>query len=107
MKVIKLGSKNWISHGSEEGARATALMYSLIETAKMYDLNPRDYLSYLFMKGAVSASWEIGREILEPLMPWNVTREDLSLVTGEYQFIANNMIPIEEYEARLAEIQAQ
>ncbi|MFA6774498.1 MAG: IS66 family transposase [Sphaerochaeta sp.] len=107
VKVIKLGSKNWITHGSEEGARATALMYSLIETSKMYDLNPRDYLSYLFMKGAVSASWELGREVLEPLMPWNVTQEDLSLVTGEYQFIANNMIPIEEYEAKMAEIQAQ
>ncbi|MGE4585211.1 MAG: IS66 family transposase [Sphaerochaeta sp.] len=107
VKVIKLGSKNWITHGSEEGARATALMYSLMETAKMHDLNPRDYLSYLFMKGAVSASWELGREILEPLMPWNVNQEDLSIVTGEYQFIANNMIPIEEYEARMAEIQAQ
>lgn len=107
VKVVKLGSKNWITHGSEEGARATALMYSLIETAKMYDLNPRDYLSYVFMKGAVSASWELGPEILEPLMPWNVTQEDLSLVTEEYQFIANNMIPIEEYEARMAGIQAQ
>ncbi|HAF85498.1 MAG TPA: IS66 family transposase [Sphaerochaeta sp.] len=107
VKVIKLGSKNWITHGSEEGARATALMYSLIETAKMYGLNPRDYLSYLFMKGAVSASWGLGREILEPLMPWNVNQEDLSIVTGEYQFIADNMIPIEKYEARMAEIQAQ
>ena len=107
VKVIKLGSKNWITHGSEEGARATALMYSLIETAKMYGLNPRDYLSYVFMKGAISASWELERDILEPLMPWNVSQEDLSLVTGEYQFIANNMIPIEKYEARMADIQAQ
>lgn len=55
-------------------------MYSLIETAKIYGLNPRDYLSYLFMKGAVSASWELGREILEPLMPWNVTKQALLLV---------------------------
>ena len=61
------------------------------------------------MKGAVSASWELGREVLEPLMPWNVTQEDedLSLVAGEYQFIANNMIPIEEYAATMAEMQAE
>ncbi|MBK5261017.1 MAG: transposase domain-containing protein [Peptostreptococcaceae bacterium] len=82
------------------------LLYSLIETAKMYGLNPRDYLSYVFMKGAVSASWEIGRDVLEPLMPWNVTQDDLSLVTEEYRFIANNMIPIEEYEAKMAGIQS-
>ena len=107
MKVVKPDSKNWITHGSEEGARASALMYSLLETAKMYGLNPRDYLSYVFMKGAVCASWELGREVLEPLMPWNVTQEDLSLVTGEYQFIANNMIPIEEYAATMAEMQAE
>ena len=55
MKVVKPDSKNWITHGSEEGARASALMYRLLETAKMYGLNPRDYLSYVFMKGAVSA----------------------------------------------------
>lgn len=106
VKVVKLGSKNWITHGSEDGAKATSLMYSLIETAKMYGLNPRDYLSYVFMKGAVSASWEIGRDILEPLMPWNVTQDDLSLVTEEYRFIANNMIPVEEYEAGLAGMQS-
>ena len=107
VKVVKLGSKNWVTHGTEEGARATSLMYSLVETAKLYGLNPRDYLSYVFMKGAVSASWEIGRDMLEPLMPWNVTKDDLSLVTEQYRFIANNMIPIEEYEARQAEIQSQ
>lgn len=59
------------------------------------------------MKGAVSASWEIGRDILEPFMPWNVTQDDLSLVTEEYRFIANNMIPFEEYEARMGEMQSQ
>ena len=106
VKIVKLGSKNWIAHGSENGAKATSLMYSLMETAKMYGLNPRDYLSYVFMKGAVSVSWEIGRDILEPLMPWNVTQDDLSLVTEEYRFIANNMIPLEEYEAGLAGMQS-
>jgi hypothetical protein len=68
VKVVKLGSKNWITHGSEDGAKATFLMHCLIKTAKMYGLNPRDYLSYVFMKGAFSASWEIDRKILEPLM---------------------------------------
>jgi hypothetical protein len=96
VKVVKLGSKNWITHGSEDGTKATSLMHSLIETAKMYGLNPRDYLSYVFAKGAVSASWKIGRDLLKPLMPWNVSQEDLSLVTEEYRFIAQNMIPVEE-----------
>ena len=82
-KVVKLGSKNWITNGSFDGARSSALMYSLIETAKLYGLNARNYLAYVFMKGAASHNWEIPAEELEPLMPWNVKEEDLSIVTDE------------------------
>ena len=101
VKVVKLGSKNWITNGSEDGARGSSLVYSLIETAKMYNLNPRDYLSYVYMKGAASMDWEISTEDLEPLMPWNITQQDLSIVTDEYKFLAQNMLSTEEYEAKL------
>ncbi|NCB02981.1 MAG: IS66 family transposase [Spirochaetia bacterium] len=104
VKVIKLGSKNWITNGSEDGAKASSLMYSILETAKMYNLNPRDYLSYVFMKGGECIDWEISTEDLEPLMPWNVTQQDLSIVTDEYKFLAQNMLSTEEYEARMAKI---
>lgn len=77
-------------------------MYSLIETAKMYNLNPRDYLSYIYMKGAASSDWEISTQDLEPLMPWNVEPKDLSIVTDEYKFLAQNMLSTEEYEAKMA-----
>ena len=97
-KVVKLGSKNWITNGSADGAKATSRMYSLIETARLYGLNARNYLCYLFMKGAESLQWKIPAEVLEPLMPWNVTNEDLAIVTDEYDWLARNMIPIQEWE---------
>ncbi len=102
-KVVKLGSKNWITNGSFDGARSSALMYSLIETAKLYGLNARNYLAYVFMKGAASHSWEIPAEDLEPLMPWNVKDEDLSIVTDEIDWLTRTMIPVQEWEERLAD----
>ncbi len=98
-KVVKLGSKNWITNGSADGARASALMYSLIETAKLYGLNARNYLAYVFMRGAASHSWEIPAEELEPLMPWNVKEGDLGIVTDEYDWLINNMVAADEWEA--------
>ena len=101
-KVVKLGSKNWITNGSFDGARSSALMYSLIETAKLYGLNARNYLAYVFMKGAASHNWEIPAEELEPLMPWNVKDEDLSIVTDEIDWLSRTMVPVQEWEERLA-----
>ncbi|MFA7492899.1 MAG: transposase domain-containing protein [Proteiniphilum sp.] len=97
-----MGSKNWITNGSFDGARSSALMYSLIETAKLYGLNARNYLAYVFMKGAASHIWEIPAEELEPLMPWNVREEDLSIVTDEIDWLSRTMVPVQEWEERLA-----
>jgi hypothetical protein len=45
-----LGRKPLGSLLAEKEVKAAALMYSLIGTTKIYDLNPRDYLSYVFMR---------------------------------------------------------
>ncbi len=42
------GRKNWVFSCTPEGARASACMYSLIETAKANELEPYWYLKYLF-----------------------------------------------------------
>ncbi|WP_341423509.1 transposase domain-containing protein, partial [Clostridium beijerinckii] len=52
-----------------KGAASSALLYSVIETAKANGLASEKYLVYLF---EILASSEIkGRDILEKCMPWS------------------------------------
>jgi transposase len=44
MRPIAVGRKNWMFAGSDRGGSAAAVMYSLIETCKLNNINPYDYL---------------------------------------------------------------
>lgn len=48
IRPFVVGRKNWLFAGHPRGARASATIYSLIETAKANGLEPYRYLSYLF-----------------------------------------------------------
>jgi transposase len=48
IKPFVVGRKNWLFSGSPTGANASALLFSLIETAKANDLNPYGYLKWIF-----------------------------------------------------------
>lgn len=48
IRPFALGRKNWLFAGHPSGAKAGALFFSLIETAKMNNLEPYAYLNYLF-----------------------------------------------------------
>ena len=45
IRPLALGRKNWLFTGSERGARATALYYSLIQSCKACEVNPWEYLN--------------------------------------------------------------
>jgi len=42
---IALGRKSWLFAGSDRGGERAALMYSLITTAKLNDINPQAWLA--------------------------------------------------------------
>jgi transposase len=48
IRPFTLGRKNWMFSGSPRGAAASAMMYSLVETAKANGMEPYWYLRYLF-----------------------------------------------------------
>jgi transposase len=48
IRPFVVGRKNWLFSGNPEGAKASATLYSLIETAKANGLEPYWYLRYLF-----------------------------------------------------------
>jgi hypothetical protein len=60
--------KNWLFSGTPEGAEASVLLYSLIETAKANKLEPYAYLRHLFDRLATASTLED----YEALLPWNV-----------------------------------
>ena len=48
IKPFAVGRKNWLFCGNTNGAIAAANLYSLIESAKLYDLKVFDYLKFIF-----------------------------------------------------------
>ena len=50
MKPFVMGRKNWLFANTEGGAQSSAIVYSLIETAKENDLDPYRYLVYVLSR---------------------------------------------------------
>lgn len=48
IKPFVIGRKNWLFANTPKGAKASATIYSIIETAKENGINPFKYLEYLF-----------------------------------------------------------
>ena len=71
IRPFVVGRKNWLFSGTPEGAEASALLYSLIETAKANKLEPYAYLRYIFEKLPLADSLEK----YEALLPWNLNPE--------------------------------
>lgn len=76
IRPFVIGRKNWLFSGTPEGAEASALLYSLIETAKANNLEPYAYLRYIFDRLPLASMLED----YEALLPWNVTPENLGIV---------------------------
>lgn len=73
IRPFAIGRKNWLFSSSQAGVRASANLYSLIETAKANNLNEYDYLKWIFAK--LPAANTI--EDFEALLPWNIDATDL------------------------------
>ena len=76
IRPFTVGRRNWLFSGSPKGATASAVVYSLVETAKANKLNPYKYLEYL-----LSNLPKIGNKAeeadFEEMMPWNPTTKKL------------------------------
>ena len=70
IKPFVIGRKNWLFANTPKGARASAVIYSLVETAKENRLAPYAYLNHLFER---LPNLEVrDAETLDQLLPWNV-----------------------------------
>ena len=66
IKSFVIGRKNWLFSNTPRGADASAVVFSIIETAKENRLSVYEYLKYLFEQLPNARSSDI-----ENLMPWS------------------------------------
>jgi len=70
IKPFVIGRKNWMFANTPRGARASSIIYSVMETAKENGLNPFNYLKYLFEQLPQLADPN-DPEALDHLLPWS------------------------------------
>jgi hypothetical protein len=70
IRGIALGKKNWLFAGSEAGGQRAAQFYTLIETAKLNDVNPQDYLKHILTVLPSAKTKD-----LDALLPWNYRQQ--------------------------------
>jgi hypothetical protein len=66
MRGIAIGRKNYMFVGSERGGKSAAIIYTLIETAKLNNVDPQAWLTDTLSR---IADHKINR--IDELLPWN------------------------------------
>ncbi|WNO61329.1 IS66 family transposase [Rheinheimera sp. MMS21-TC3] len=66
IKPFVIGRKNWLFSNTSKGAHASAILYSLVETAKANDIMVHDYISMCLQHLTKKP------DNLDMLLPWNI-----------------------------------
>ena len=69
LRCVALGRKSWLFCGSDRGGQRAAVMYTLIGTAKLNDVDPQVWLANVLAR---IADHPVSR--LDELLPWNWTK---------------------------------
>ena len=72
IRPFVIGRKNWLFAATAEGAKASANLYSLVETAKANGLEPSAYLKAIFTLLPQAKTVEE----IEVLLPWHINAKD-------------------------------
>ena len=70
VRPIAMGRKNWTFAGSDEGGHRAAAIYTLIQTAKLNDIDPNAWLADILARLQDHPAKRI-----DELLPWNWQRE--------------------------------
>jgi transposase len=67
VRGIAIGRKNWLFAGSDAGGESAAAIYTLIETAKLNNLNP-----WLYLQTVLDKIQDYPASKVADLLPWNI-----------------------------------
>ena len=73
LRNFTIGRKNWVTINTVRGAQASAIIYSITETARANNLNVYYYIKHLLtdLPQLIDKNGNIEQSLLEPLMPWS------------------------------------
>ena len=74
LRCVSVGRRNWAFAGSDEGGHRAAAIYTLIETAKLNDIDPQAWLADVLARIA-----EHPANRLDELLPWNWRRDQVKV----------------------------
>ena len=75
IRPFVMGRKNWLFSNTPRGAHSSAVLYSLIESAKANSIEPYKYLRYIFEKLPFAES----KDDLRNLLPDKITSEMIKI----------------------------
>lgn len=67
LRGVAVGRKNWMFAGSDRGGHTAAALFSLIESAKLNDLDPERYLHHV-----LDVVQDYNSQKIDELLPWNI-----------------------------------
>ena len=71
IKSFCVGKHSWHIIDSVKGAKSSALLYSIAESAKANSLKPYEYFCYLLKELVKHPRNNVPEEVLKALMPWS------------------------------------
>jgi len=71
LRCVPLGRKAWLFCGSDRGGQRAAVLYTLIQTARLNDVDPQAWLAAVLARIADHPAAE-----LDELLPWNWARQN-------------------------------
>ena len=66
LRAVAIGRRNWTFAGSDEGGRRAAVLYTLIATAKLNDVDPQAWLA-----DVLARTLDYPAKRICDLLPWN------------------------------------
>jgi transposase len=84
VKPFVMGRKSWLFANTPSGAKASSVMYSIIETAKENGLHPYRYMEFLLETLPNSTTSDI-----ESLLPWSETLPEHCLSPHKTEVVGN------------------
>ncbi len=75
IRPFAVGRKNWLFCDTTKGAESSAIVYTIVETAKANGQNPFEYLQWL-LRSMTYYPQAPSSDSLEGLMPWNLEPDE-------------------------------
>jgi transposase len=92
IRPFALGRKNWLFSGNPRGAKASAALYSLIETAKANGLDPYWYLRFLFERLPLAKTEQDYRALLPHLVDREYLRQFTVTINSQFSNVPSSPI---------------